>query len=128
IMNSAKENKEKSNSESTQSDTIGLERKDFLKQMSLFAAAPFLMKNPFGNRESELKNQKNVPEIVGKNDNYYFARSPLASTPYAKLPASEITPLGWQNDQLERMANGLTGKLGKLYPNVGPNCAWKGGD
>lgn len=60
---------------------------------------------------------------------YLTNRQPLVSTPYLELPLGSIKPEGWLEDQLQRMANGLTGHLDEVYPEVvGPRNGWLGGD
>ena len=56
-------------------------------------------------------------------------RSPLAATPYLELRLGSIKANGWLEDQLRRMADGLTGHLDEIYPEVvGPRNGWLGGD
>ena len=58
-----------------------------------------------------------------------FNRAPLEPTDYAALPLGAIRPEGWLREQLQRQANGLTGHLDEVYPQVvGENNAWLGGD
>ena len=58
-----------------------------------------------------------------------FNRAPLEPSEYAELPIGAIKPRGWLADQLQRQANGLTGHLDEVYPEVmGPDNAWLGGD
>ena len=58
-----------------------------------------------------------------------FNRAPLAEKPYAELPLGAIRPEGWLRDELQRMADGMTGHLDEWYPEVcGPRNAWLGGD
>ena len=58
-----------------------------------------------------------------------FNREPLAGGDYAQLPLGAIKPLGWLKEQLQRQADGLTGHLDEVYPEVmGPSNAWLGGD
>ena len=58
-----------------------------------------------------------------------FNRAPLEETRYAQLPLGSISPDGWLKEQLQRQANGLTGHLDEVYPEVmGPDNAWLGGD
>lgn len=58
-----------------------------------------------------------------------FNRAPLAEKPYSELPLGSVRPQGWLQDQLQRMANGMSGHLDELYPEVcGPRNAWLGGD
>ena len=58
-----------------------------------------------------------------------FNRAPLAEKLYAELPLGSIQPEGWLRDELQRMADGMTGHLDRWYPEVcGPRNAWLGGD
>ena len=58
-----------------------------------------------------------------------FNRDPLLGGDLALLPIGAIKPEGWLKDQLQRQANGMTGHLDELYPEVvGSNNAWLGGD
>lgn len=60
---------------------------------------------------------------------YLTNRAPLVSTPYLELPLGSIKPKGWLEDQLRRMATGLTGHLDEVYPEVvGQRNGWLGGD
>ena len=48
---------------------------------------------------------------------------------YRELPLGSIRPEGWLKEQLRRQADGLTGHLDEVYPQVmGPSNAWLGGD
>ncbi len=58
---------------------------------------------------------------------YAFNRAPLPANTFAELPLGAVRPRGWLLEQLRRQASGLTGRLGELYPNVGPTNAWLGG-
>lgn len=58
-----------------------------------------------------------------------FNRAPLATKQYAELPLGAIRPEGWLRDELQRMADGMSGHLDEWYPEVcGPRNAWLGGD
>jgi hypothetical protein len=58
-----------------------------------------------------------------------FNRAPLQPKLYAELPLGTIKPDGWLRDELQRMANGMTGHLDEWYPEVcGERNAWLGGD
>jgi len=59
---------------------------------------------------------------------YPFPRDPLANVSFAKLPVGSVTPKGWLQTQLERMADGMAGHLHETYPNVGETNAWRGGN
>ncbi|MFC0406823.1 beta-L-arabinofuranosidase domain-containing protein [Roseomonas elaeocarpi] len=43
------------------------------------------------------------------------------------LPPGAIAPRGWLRDQLQLQADGLTGRLEEVWPDVGPNSGWLGG-
>lgn len=63
------------------------------------------------------------------SDLYPFNRAPLAAKPYAELPLGAISARGWLDDELKRMAAGMSGHLDEWYPEVaGPRNAWLGGD
>ena len=71
----------------------------------------------------------NSSSVMGQNMLYRNNKSPLLSKPYVELPLGSIKPSGWLNDQLNRMAAGMTGNLDKLYPLVmGERNGWLGGD
>lgn len=44
-----------------------------------------------------------------------------------ELPLGAIRPAGWLLDQLRLQADGITGRLPELWPDVGPDNAWLGG-
>ena len=58
-----------------------------------------------------------------------FNRAPLEASDYAELPLGAIRARGWLEEQLRLQADGLTGHLDEVYPEVmGPSNAWLGGD
>ena len=57
-----------------------------------------------------------------------FNRAPLTPNTLAALPLGSIKPEGWLKDQLVTQANGLSGSLFDIWPDVGENCGWLGGD
>lgn len=60
---------------------------------------------------------------------YVQNRAPLEPMAYLELPLGAIKPKGWLEDQLQRMATGMTGHLDSIYPEVvGPRNGWLGGD
>lgn len=44
-----------------------------------------------------------------------------------ELPLGAVRPTGWLRDQLQLQADGQTGQLDQIWPDVGPNSAWLGG-
>jgi hypothetical protein len=62
------------------------------------------------------------------NPYYPNNREPLAPSALIALPLGAIKPRGWLQDQLRIQANGLSGHLDEVWPYVGPNSAWLGGD
>ena len=45
-----------------------------------------------------------------------------------ELPLGAIRPTGWLLDQLRLQADGQTGQLDEIWPDVGPESGWLGGD
>lgn len=43
------------------------------------------------------------------------------------LPLGAVLPRGWLKEQLEIQANGLSGHLDEVFPDLGPQSAWLGG-
>ncbi len=69
--------------------------------------------------------------LTGQNlsGNYDNNRPPLVTKPYVALPIGNIKPAGWLEEQLDRMATGMTGHLDTIYEQVmGPRNGWLGGD
>lgn len=52
-------------------------------------------------------------------------RSPAAAV---ELAPGAIRPTGWLLDQLRLQAEGQTGRLEDIWPDVGPDSGWRGGD
>jgi hypothetical protein len=46
----------------------------------------------------------------------------------ATLPLGAIRPRGWLERQLRLQADGITGRLPEVWPDVGPDSGWLGGD
>ena len=56
-------------------------------------------------------------------------RAPLTPTPYIELPVGAIKAEGWLKEMLVRQAEGATGHMDTLYPQVmGERNGWLGGD
>ena len=65
----------------------------------------------------------------GRNSYYITNRLPLVNKPFTELPLGAIRPQGWLRNQLERLAEGMSGHLDELYPQVvGERNGWLGGD
>jgi len=63
------------------------------------------------------------------NINYRNNRDPLITKPYIELPLGAIKPKGWLEEQLKRMATGMTGHMDSIYEKVmGSRNGWLGGD
>jgi hypothetical protein len=48
-------------------------------------------------------------------------------TPFSLLPLGAIQPTGWLRDQLTLQAEGFTGHVGDVWPDLGDNSGWLGG-
>jgi hypothetical protein len=55
-------------------------------------------------------------------------RAPLQPAAFRALPVGAIRPRGWLQRQLTIQAAGLTGHLDEIWPDVGVQCGWLGGD
>ena len=61
--------------------------------------------------------------------NYLNNRYPLITKPYMELPIGSVKPAGWLEEQMIRMAKGMTGRMDTVYEKVmGPRNGWLGGD
>jgi len=56
------------------------------------------------------------PATTGTNRFYVSNRSPLAPSPFVKLPIGSITPKGWLRHQLDLEKDGMTGRLKEISP------------
>ncbi len=91
------------------------------------SAATLSAQAAFGKNLSASSNPKMTETEL--YERYLFNRAPLAEKPYTELPLGSIKPDGWLREELQRMADGITGHLDKWYPEVaGPRNAWLGGD
>ena len=54
-------------------------------------------------------------------------RAPLAPNAFYLLPLGAIRPTGWLRAQLRTQADGLSGHLDEIWPDIGPNSVWLGG-
>ena len=54
--------------------------------------------------------------------------SPLQPEAFVPLPLGAVRPAGWLKDQLTVQAEGITGRLDEVWPDLGPNSSWLGGD
>ena len=58
-----------------------------------------------------------------------FNLAPLEPSRFAYLPLGAVRADGWLGEQLRLQADGLTGHLDEIYPQVmGPDNAWLGGE
>jgi len=51
----------------------------------------------------------------------------LALNRFGQLPIGAIVARGWLHEQLRLSADGLTGRLMEIWPDVGPDSGWLGG-
>jgi hypothetical protein len=106
----------------------GIDRRDFMKTLGGVSLVSLLGGFAPLSIPAEAKTPAIQPRPPGKDAQYVFNRAPLAANAYSELPLGAIKPKGFLHEQLRRVADGLGGHLGEIYPNVGPNNAWKGGD
>lgn len=61
--------------------------------------------------------------------NYPNNRYPLITKSYIELPIGAVRPKGWLEEQMKRMASGMTGHMDSIYETVmGARNGWLGGD
>lgn len=61
------------------------------------------------------------------NEFYPSNRDPLVPSAYVPLPLGKVRPAGWLERQLRGWADGMTGRLDEVWPDVGPDNGWIGG-
>ncbi len=54
--------------------------------------------------------------------------TPTTTARLRELPLGAVRPTGWLADQLRLQAAGQTGQLEQIWPDVGPDSGWLGGD
>ena len=57
-----------------------------------------------------------------------FNKAPLTPNALSPLPLGSIHPEDWLLEQLQTQRDGLTGRLDEIWPDVGAECGWLGGD
>ena len=62
-----------------------------------------------------------------RNSHYPSNLEPLVPSAYVPLPLGAVRPAGWLDRQLRGWADGLTGRLDEVWPDVGPDNGWLGG-
>jgi hypothetical protein len=69
------------------------------------------------------------PEVTPKAPatEVYWNGEGLQENAFAPLPLGSVKPRGWLQQQLRLQADGLTGNLEEIWPDVGPNSGWLGG-
>jgi len=62
-------------------------------------------------------------------DSYLNNREPLVHKPFMELPLGAVRAEGWLHEQLMQQANGMTGHLDEILPDLmGDRNGWLGGD
>lgn len=64
------------------------------------------------------------PDTAHWNSYYSTNRSPLLPNPLVKVPLGQIRPAGWLKHQLDRMTNGMTGRLPELSEFLAADSSW----
>ncbi len=71
------------------------------------------------------KNQNPKPKLVRAG--VVKNRQPLPQNAFYLLPLTAIKPRGWLRRQLQIQADGMSGHLDEIWPDVGQDSAWLGG-
>ena len=67
------------------------------------------------------------PDTAARSAAPVFNRQPLRTEALVPLPLGAVLPRGWLRRQLRIQAEGLTGHLDEIWPDVGKNSGWLGG-
>jgi len=54
-------------------------------------------------------------------------RAPLEANVFNPLPLTSVKPTGWLLRELQIQANGLSGHIDEVWPDLGPDSGWLGG-
>jgi hypothetical protein len=108
----------------SESNVLPSSRRQFLQRLGLLGVASSLPAGrPFFSRSASVfAASTDAATPVFRN------RAPLAPSAFDLLPLGSIRPRGWLLDQLRIQANGLSGHLDEIWPDVGPNSGWLGGN
>ena len=71
------------------------------------------------------KNQNPKPKLVRAG--VVKNRQPLPQNAFYLLPLTAIKPRGWLRRQLQTQADGMSGHLDEIWPDVGQDSSWLGG-
>ncbi|MGW8282522.1 MAG: beta-L-arabinofuranosidase domain-containing protein [Gemmatimonadota bacterium] len=119
---------------SSSSGRGGLSRRTFVERAAIgaFAASALPLSGATVRGESIGAADSGLPSgprpAAGRNRHYPSNREPLVPSAYVPLPLGSVRPAGWLRVQLTGWAAGMTGLLDEVWPDVGPNNGWLGGD
>lgn len=69
--------------------------------------------------------------LIDEPETETIASNPMTETvstgPARELPLGAIRPSGWLLSQLRLQADGITGQIEEVWPDVGPESSWLGG-
>ena len=91
------------------------------------AAASALSLIPSGGIMAAEPAPQRRPSGGARNAYYPSNVEPLVPSAYVPLPLGAVRPAGWLDRQLRGWADGLTGRLDEVWPDVGPDNGWLGG-
>jgi uncharacterized protein len=106
----------------SETDQSVASRRRFLKQAGAAALASIS-----ATRGSVLAHASHRNEHGGELTAIVKNRAPLAQNAFYVLPLGAVRPTGWLLEQMKIQANGLSGHLDEIWPDVGSNSGWLGG-
>ena len=108
-------------------DRRGLTRRTFVERAAAGAVAASALSLVPGRVDGRPKPGPRTAFGAPRNSHYPSNREPLVPSAYIALPLGSVRPAGWLDRQLRGWAEGMTGRLDEVWPDVGPDNGWIGG-
>jgi hypothetical protein len=112
--------------EQTPSESRGITRRSFVETAAGGAAAASILSMIPRPAAAATRPVARSARSV-RNQFYPSNRDPLVPSAYVPLPLGKVKPAGWLHRQLRGWADGMTGRLDEVWPDVGPDNGWIGG-
>jgi hypothetical protein len=108
-------------------DRQGISRRSFVEKAASGAVAVSALSLVPGQVEASPRPHRRQAVGSARNSHYPSNRAPLVPSVYVPLPPGAVRPAGWLDRQLRGWADGMTGRLDEVWPDVGADNGWLGG-